>query len=76
MTAAGAEAFRAFTSATPSGESPLPLGGIDIRLRDGTIRDCLIKTVRIEDTGMPGIPVRDHRYHRAEGSGGCTLPDE
>ena len=55
MTAASAEAFRAFTSAIRSGESPSPLGGIDIRLGDGTIRHCLIKTVRIEDVGMPAF---------------------
>ena len=29
------------------------LSEIDIQLRDGTIRHCLIKTVRIEDKGLP-----------------------
>ncbi len=55
MTAASAEAFRGAISAIRSGESPAPLSGIDIRLGDGTVRHCLIKTVRIEDKGVPAF---------------------
>ena len=51
LTAEGAESLLAY--APPGGDPAAPPGGTDIRFRDGTIRHCLIKTVRIEDTGVP-----------------------
>ena len=53
QTAASAEASQAFITATRSGVSLAPLREIDIQLHDGTIRHCLIKTVRIQDKGIP-----------------------
>jgi PAS domain S-box-containing protein len=55
LTAASAEVFRAFVEGFRSGASPAPLREIDIQLRNGTIRHCLIKTVRIEDKGIPAF---------------------
>ncbi len=51
LTAASAEAFRAFIEGFRSGASPAPLSETAIQLRDGTVRHCLIKTVPIEDKG-------------------------
>jgi len=53
LTPASAEAARQIIDAIRRGELPDHLIEIDIRLRDGTIRHCLIKTVRIEDAGLP-----------------------
>jgi len=55
LTAASADASRAFINAVRLGESPPPLNEIDIQLRDGTIRHCLIRTVPIEDKGIPAF---------------------
>jgi PAS domain S-box-containing protein len=55
QTAVSAEASRVFINATRSGASPAPLREIDIQLRNGTIRHCLINTVRIEDKGIPAF---------------------
>ncbi|MDD1694070.1 MAG: PAS domain S-box protein [Methanoregula sp.] len=52
LTPASAEAARAVINAIRKGEFPDYLSEIDIQLRDGTIRHCLIKTVRIEDKGI------------------------
>jgi PAS domain S-box-containing protein len=51
LTATSAEAVRAFIHATRSGESPAPLSEIDIQLRNGTVRNCLIRTVPVDDRG-------------------------
>jgi PAS domain S-box-containing protein len=53
LTPASAEAARAVINAIRNGDFPEYLSEIDIQLRDGTIRRCLIKTVRIEDNGLP-----------------------
>jgi len=53
LTPASAEAARAVIGALSRGESPEYLSEIEILLRDGTIRHCLITTVRIEDNGLP-----------------------
>jgi PAS domain S-box-containing protein len=53
LTPASAEAARAVIDAIRRGESPDFLSEIDIQLRDGTVRHCLIKTVTIEDNGLP-----------------------
>ncbi|MFZ1128481.1 MAG: PAS domain S-box protein [Methanoregula sp.] len=53
LTPASAEAARAVINASRSGGFPEYLSEIDIQLRDGTVRHCLIKTVRIEDKGLP-----------------------
>jgi PAS domain S-box-containing protein len=55
LTPASAEALRAAVGATRDGNDPAPLREIDIRLRDGTVRHCMIKTVRIEDKGIPAF---------------------
>lgn len=55
LTPAGAEASRAYISALWSGDAPAPLPIIDIQLYDGTTRHCLIKTVPIQDKGMPAL---------------------
>ena len=55
LTAASAEASRAYIHALQSGDAPTPLTTIDIQLHDGTIRHCMIKTVPIEDKGMPAL---------------------
>jgi PAS domain S-box-containing protein len=55
LTPASAEASRAFFSAIRRGESPAPLNETDIQLRDGTIRKCLIRTVQIEEAGIPAF---------------------
>jgi PAS domain S-box-containing protein len=48
-----AEATRTVIDAICRGECPDYLSEIDILLRDGTVRHCLITTVRIEDKGLP-----------------------
>ena len=53
LTPASAEAARAVITAIHDGDLPDHLSEIDIQLRNGTIRHCLIKTVRIEDAGLP-----------------------
>ncbi len=53
LTPASAEAAREVIDAIRRDEFPDYLSEIDIQLRDGTIRHCLIKTVRIEDAGLP-----------------------
>jgi PAS domain S-box-containing protein len=53
LTPASAEAARAVINAIRNGDFPEHLSEIDIQLRDGTIRRCLIKTVRIDDNGLP-----------------------
>jgi len=53
LTPASAEAAREVIDAIRRDEFPDHLIEIDIQLRDGTIRHCLIKTVRIEDAGLP-----------------------
>jgi len=53
LTPASAEAAQAVINASRSGDFPEYLSEIDIQLRDGTVRHCLIKTVRIEDHGLP-----------------------
>jgi PAS domain S-box-containing protein len=55
LTAASAEASRAYLNALRSGNPQAPFNLIDIQLRDDTIRHCLIKTVPIEDKGMPAL---------------------
>jgi PAS domain S-box-containing protein len=47
--------LRAFLAGTRNGDLPAPPGVIDIRLPDGTVRHCLIKTVPIEDRGVPAF---------------------
>jgi PAS domain S-box-containing protein len=54
LTLGSAEASRTFIAAARSGDPPAP-GGIDIQLPDGNIRHCMIKTVRIEDNGIPAF---------------------
>ena len=53
LTPASAEAAREVIDAIRRDEFPDHLIEIDIQLRDGTIRHCLIKTARIEDDGLP-----------------------
>jgi PAS domain S-box-containing protein len=53
LTPASAEASRAAIHEIRNGKFPDLISGIDIQLRDGTVRHCLIKTVRIEDKGVP-----------------------
>ena len=53
LTPASAEAAREVIDAIRRDEFPDHLSEIDIQLRDGTIRHCLIKTVQIEDAGLP-----------------------
>jgi len=53
LTPASAEAAREVIDAIRRDEFPDHLREIDIPLRDGTIRHCLIKTVRIDDVGLP-----------------------
>ncbi|MDD1703366.1 MAG: ATP-binding protein [Methanoregula sp.] len=53
LTPASAVAARAVINAIRSGDFPDYLSEIDIQLRDSTVRHCLIKTVRIEDNGLP-----------------------
>jgi PAS domain S-box-containing protein len=53
LTPASAGAVRAVIGAIRAGDFPEHLSEIDIQLRDGTIRRCMIKTVRIEDNGLP-----------------------
>jgi len=55
LTAASAEASRAFIQGIQRGESPAPQNEIEIRLQDNTIRHCLIRTVPIEDKGNPAF---------------------
>jgi PAS domain S-box-containing protein len=55
LNSAGAEVSGAFVNAIRRGDSPVPLSEIDIQLHDGMIRHCLIKTVPIEDKGMPAL---------------------
>jgi len=55
LTPAGAESSRAFIRALRGGQSPFPVSEIDIRLSDSTVRHCLIKTVPIEDKGIPAF---------------------
>ncbi len=55
LTAASAEASRAYIHTLHSGDAPAPLTTIEIQLHDGTIRHCMIKTVPIEDKGMPAL---------------------
>jgi len=44
-----------FIRALDSNGPPFPTSEIDIRLRDGTVRHCLVKTVRIDDAGIPAF---------------------
>nr|WP_320160728.1 PAS domain-containing sensor histidine kinase [uncultured Methanoregula sp.] len=55
LTPASAEASRKYINAIHSGASPSPVNEIVIQLRDSTIRHCMIKTVRIEDKGIPAF---------------------
>ncbi|MGB7788758.1 PAS domain S-box protein [Methanoregula sp.] len=55
LTPASAGAFRAFIKTTRNEATPAPSREIDIQLRDGTIRHCMIKTVRIEYKGIPAF---------------------
>jgi len=55
QTPESARATRAFINATRSGESPAPLSEIDIRLENGTVRNCLVRTVPIEEDGIPAF---------------------
>jgi signal transduction histidine kinase len=55
LSPAGAESSRAFIRALRGGQSPFPVSEIDIRLSDSTVRHCLIKTVPIEDKGIPAF---------------------
>ena len=55
LTEVSAEDSRAYINALRSGDAPAPFNMIDIQLRDDTIRHCLIKTVPIEDKGMPAL---------------------
>jgi PAS domain S-box-containing protein len=55
LTPAGVDPSQAFSAALRRGESVFPVNEIDIRLRDGTVRHCLIRTVRIEDRGIPAF---------------------
>ena len=41
-----------FIRALGSNGPPFPVSEIDIRLRDGTVRHCQVKTVRIDDAGI------------------------
>jgi PAS domain S-box-containing protein len=52
LTPASAEAAQEVINAIHRGDFPDHLSEIDIQLRDGTIRHCLIKTVRIEVNGV------------------------
>jgi len=53
LTPASAEAAREVIDAIRRDEFPDHLSEVDIPLRDGTIRHCLIKTARIDDAGLP-----------------------
>ena len=55
MTPASAEASRTFSKTTRNGASPSPLRELDIQLRDGTIRHCIVNTVAINDRGEPAF---------------------
>ena len=55
LTPASAETAQAYIRAKTSGEAPAPLREIDIRLRDGTVRHCIIRTVRIEFKELPAF---------------------
>lgn len=55
LTAVSAQASREYIHALHSGDAPAPLTMIDIQLHDGMIRHCLIRTVPIEDKGMPAL---------------------
>jgi PAS domain S-box-containing protein len=55
LTPASAEVSRAYINAIRNGESPTPVNEIVIQLRDNTLRHCMIKTVRIEDKGIPAF---------------------
>ncbi|HXX54883.1 MAG TPA: ATP-binding protein [Methanoregula sp.] len=52
---ASAAVSREFIRALRGGESPDPPHETDIRLFDGTVRHCLIKTVQIDDAGHPAF---------------------
>ncbi|WP_321508445.1 PAS domain-containing sensor histidine kinase [uncultured Methanoregula sp.] len=53
LTPESAEASRAALVARSNKESPVLPSEIDIQLRDGTVRHCMIKTVRIVYKGIP-----------------------
>jgi len=53
LTPESAQTSRTAAIAHSKGESPSPPSEIDIRLPYGTARHCMIKTVRIEDKGVP-----------------------
>jgi len=53
VTFPGTDISQGFIAATRSGDSVSHFSGIDIQLPDGTVRHCMIKTVRIEDNGIP-----------------------
>jgi PAS domain S-box-containing protein len=55
LTPASAEAAQAFVSAKKKGDTSDPLREIDIQLHDGTVRHCMINTVRIEFKEMPAF---------------------
>jgi PAS domain S-box-containing protein len=55
QTAASAKVSRAFINGIRSGDSSAQTSEIDLQLRDGTIRHCLIKTVPIDDNGIPAF---------------------
>ena len=50
-----AEVMRAFITAARNGDLPASPVGMDIRLRDATIRHCMIRSVPIEDKGVPAF---------------------
>jgi len=53
LTPESAEICRAAVVAYSKGEIPIPPNEIDIRLQDGTIRHCMIRTVKIEYKRIP-----------------------
>jgi PAS domain S-box-containing protein len=55
LTPESARLSQAFIGAMRSRNFPSPLGEIDIQLPDGTIRHCMVKTVPIEDRGIPAF---------------------
>ncbi len=48
-------ASRDFINAIHSGDAAAPLHELDVRLRDDTVRHCIVKTVAINDRGEPAF---------------------
>jgi PAS domain S-box-containing protein len=55
LTPASAEALREAVGASRDGDDAAPVWEIDLLLRDGSIRHCIITTVPIEDKGIPAF---------------------